>query len=103
MEDVKQEMKKEALERMTNLGIIAETIRQFAVDNQLTYSAQGINYWMTEEMLDVVQRLEEKKHCLVYFGILSQLSDGQMHLALFYVPGNKEEWILDRDGMAAGY
>lgn len=48
-----------------------------------------MNYWMTEEMLEVVQRLEEKSHCLVYFGILSTLVNGQIHLSLFYVRENR--------------
>ena len=58
---------------------------------------------MTKEMLTIVERLEKRNDCLVYFGILSTLVDGDVHLTLFYVSSNNEEWVLDRDDLFAGY
>jgi len=43
MNELKEEMKREAIERMRNLNIHAETIRQFEEEHTLTYSIQGIN------------------------------------------------------------
>lgn len=103
MNELREEMKHEALERMKNLHIHTETIRQFEEEHTLTYSIQGMNYWMTEEMLEVVEWLEKRKECLVYFGILSTLVDGDVHLSLFYVSSNKEEWGLDREDILASY
>ena len=103
MNELREEMKQEAIERMRNMNIHGETIRQFEEEHTLSYSIQGINYWMTEEMLAIVEWLEKRKDCLVYFGILSTLVDGDVHLSLFYVPSNKKEWGLDRGDMLAGY
>lgn len=61
MNELREEMKQEAIERMKNLNIHEETIRQFAEEHTLTYSIQGINYWLTEEILAIRGMVGKKK------------------------------------------
>lgn len=96
----RQELKKEALQRMCTIGIYEPTVKQFEQDDLVSMSQPpvGACFWLDEKQQERVKRFEEKYNALVYHVIKSYLEDMEMDCYL-YVSSNKEEWEYDHEDL----
>ena len=102
----KEKQKAEAVERMNQLGMSPEIIKEFE-DGILNQSeSEGFLYFLDSEEQARVDKFEEKYGCLVYHVIHDYSWFGEL-LTLMYVSADEEEWEEDRkmleDGEAYAY
>lgn len=92
-----EEKKVEALARMKQIGIFAETIKQFDKDGYISISEPpfGAYYWIEGEDLERIREFEKAHNALVFTAIRSFTSFGTMDCYLF-VSDYPEEWKSDR-------
>lgn len=62
----KEQMKEEALARMTLLHIHSNAIHDFKTENLVNYSQFGVLFWLTEEQQKRVDEFEKQSGNLVY-------------------------------------
>ena len=95
---MREEMKKEAINRMKTLKLHPNIIREFSNENKLNLSLNGALCHLNDEQLARVQEFEQKYDVLVYHVI----QNGQM-LSFLYVSKYQEEWEHDRNDLEEGY
>ena len=113
MQDLKEQQKQEALNRLKilqmNFELMENVINEFELDNITYYSEyqnklfQGILYYISneEEFENAVKNFEIKYNALVYHAILVPTKYGRI-LSLLYVSPHIEEWANDRNELAEG-
>lgn len=108
MEDLKELQKEEAIKRLEKLVKLKEVITSFKNNNHkwlfeyqstifkaVAYDInQNIGNPIYDEMLDIINKFEEKHHALVYVGMLNHTENGDM-LSLLYVSDSPDEWTYD--------
>ena len=62
----KEQMKEEAIARMTLLHIHSDAIHEFRTENLVNYSQFGVLFWLTEEQQKRVEEFEKQSGKLVY-------------------------------------
>lgn len=96
MEITREEMVKEALDRMKLLRLHQNAVREFRDECKLNLSGvYGALYWLNDEQKKLVRDWEEKTGNLVYHVIHNRMEFGEM-LNLLYISRNPEEWMKDR-------
>lgn len=95
---MKEEMKKEAINRMKMLKLHPNIIKEFSNRGILNLSLNAALYYLNDEQLARVQEFEQQYHALVYHVI----QNGQM-LSFLYVSQHTEEWEYDRSDLKEGY
>ena len=107
--NVSMEIKKaEAIKRMKDLGVFAQTIQQFKTDNLVSYSEppMGANYWLDDEQKAIVDAFEKEYNALVYFVIRSYTQFGKLD-SFLYVSDYEDEWEMEnediKDGISMAY
>ncbi|MBQ9528499.1 MAG: hypothetical protein IJR68_12925 [Fretibacterium sp.] len=98
-----KEKKAEALARMKELGIFAETIRQFEKDNKISISEPpfGAFYWIEGKDLERVREFERSYNALVFIAIRSYTSIGELDSFLF-VSDYYDDWVVERRALKMG-
>lgn len=97
----KEEMKQEALSRMSILQMHTNAIEDFE-KGILNRSEGGMLYWLTDDEKDMIMRWEAETCNLAYHVIKDQTSLGLMY-SILYVSPDKEEWVFDRKDLVDGY
>ena len=98
----REEMKKEAIERMKQLEILPTAIKEFDNEDKLNFSLDGILFWLDDEKKQLVKEFEEQTGGLVYHVIWgTYLFDGEKvtMTSLLYVSEHEEEWELEREDL----
>ena len=95
---MKEEMKKEAINRMKMLKLHPNIIKEFSNEGILNLSLNAALYYLNDKQLARVQEFEQQYHTLVYHVI----QNGQM-LSFLYVSQHTEEWEYDRSDLKEGY
>ena len=95
----RDEIKAEAIKRMTRLDIHENAIEEFDKKNVLNLS-EGIGalYWLSEDEQDAVRRFEEEYDSIVYHIIHNRTEFGELYSYL-YVPNERSEWKMDREDL----
>ena len=95
--------KVEALARMKELGIFAQTIRQFDKEDKISLSEPpfGAFFWIEGEDLERVREFEREYEALVFVAIRSYTTIGKMD-SFLYVSNDLEEWEADRQALKEG-
>lgn len=106
----RQEMKKEALKRMSMLKLLDNVIKDFDKDGKLYYSERmsvvfdGILYWVdnNKDFSKYVKDFEKESGYLVYHCQLTHTSIGDM-FAMLFVSNNKADWAIEDEELEEGY
>lgn len=91
----KEDKKKEAYRRMTELQLNINGIQEFMKEDRLNISSGGSLMHLDDEQTAIVQRFEEKYDVLVYHVIQNDTYLGTL-LTLLFVSDEPEEWEQDR-------
>lgn len=91
----KEDKKKEAYRRMTELQLNINGIQEFMKEDRLNISSGGSLMHLDDEQTAIVQRFEEKYDVLVYHVIQNDTYLGTM-LTLLFVSDQPGEWEQDR-------
>lgn len=91
----KEDKKKEAYRRMTELQLNINGIQEFMKEDRLNISSGGSLMHLDDEQTAIVQRFEEKYDVLVYHVIQNDTYLGIM-LTLLFVSDQPGEWEQDR-------
>lgn len=111
MKELKEEQKKEAVQRMKMLKIEPTAIHEFSKKALLNISIKsvlnirgneiekqievGALYWVEDEMLkERISAFETRLNAIVYHVIKTQFND-QTHYSFLYVSQHVDEWELD--------
>lgn len=98
---MKEKKKREALRRMSALGLRPNAIEMFRDEGEICVSRPGVGYCeMSSEYEDLVRKLENEFNCMVYHLIYS--GSGEFISAL-YVSESEEEWMYDFCDAMGGY
>lgn len=101
--ELKEAQMVEALLRMKKLGIHSNAINEFRLERKINKSipcrigngqVAGILYWLDEEEIEIVKKVEEEKEILVYHVVYTYSNFGKM-MNMFYVSKYTEEWEYD--------
>lgn len=99
---MREEMKKEAINRMKTLKLHPNIIREFSNENKLNLSLNGALCHLNDKQLARVQEFEHQYHTLVYHVIHNYTQFGEL-LSFLYVSQHTEEWERDRHDLEEGY
>lgn len=101
---MREEMKKEAINRMKTLKLYPNIIREFSNENKLnlSLSLNGALCHLNDEQLARVQEFEQKYNALVYHVIHNHTQFGEL-LSFLYVSQHTDEWEYDRNDLQEGY
>lgn len=91
----KEDKKKEAYRRMTELQLNINGIQEFMKEDILNISSGGSLMHLDDEQTAIVQRFEEKYDVLVYHVIQNDTYLGTL-LTLLFVSDQPGEWEQDR-------
>lgn len=91
----KEDKKKEAYRRMTELQLNINGIQEFMKEDILNISSGGSLMHLDDEQTAIVQKFEEKYDVLVYHVIQNDTYLGTM-LTLLFVSDQSGEWEQDR-------
>jgi len=91
----KEDKKKEAYRRMTELQLSSNGIQEFMKEDVLNISSGGRLIHLDDEQTAIVQRFEEKYDVLVYHVIQNDTYLGTM-LTLLFVSDQPGDWEQDR-------
>ena len=97
----KEQMKEEAIARMTLLHIHSNAIHDFKTENLVNYSKFGVLFWLTEEQQKRVEEFEKQSGNLVYHVIENHYVELGRMLTFLYVSPYMDEWERDRKELAA--
>jgi len=101
MKRTADEMKAEALNRMTKLDIMGTCRRAFRGGKVWMSEGQGILYEISDpEILAKIKQLSKDGY-LVYHAIHNMTSFGELY-SLLYVYEDDEDWEMDNDDLASG-
>lgn len=92
---MKEEMKKEAINRMKMLKLHPTIIKEFSNKGILNFSLNAALYYLNDKQLARVQEFEHQYHTLVYHVIHNYTQFGEL-LSFLYVSQHTEEWEHDR-------
>lgn len=94
----KEEMKKEAIERLKMLNVHKNVLNEFIIENILNKSEgkNGILYWLSDKEQEKVKEYEEKWNVLVYHVIKTYTLDLGILYDLLYITNKKEYWEDER-------
>jgi len=101
----REDKKKEALNRLRQIGLFAPAIKDFEKYNRLNISEPplGALYWITEEKdLKNIAEFEKEYNALVYHVVKSYTQFGVMN-NYFYVSDYEDEWEMDNEDLKDGY
>ena len=106
--DLREKQKNEAVERMNELNILDQTIKEFKKEGRINKSEfGGILYWLDEEEMSKVKEFEEEYNALVYHAIkgIYRMCDGSTIevLDFLYVSAEECEWEMDRKDLKGNY
>ena len=90
----KEDKKKEAYRRMTELQLNINGIQEFMKEDRLNISSGGSLMHLDDEQTAIVQRFEEEYDVLVYHVIQNDTYLGTM-LTLLFVSDQPGEWEQD--------
>lgn len=99
--NLKEEQKKEAIERMKMLAIHPPVIQDFKRGQLYKSEVYGILYWLDEDEEEIVKEFEEKHNATVYHVVKNSTQFGVL-LSFFYVGEHKHEWYLDKQDIKEG-
>lgn len=99
---IKEQMKEEAIARMTLLRIHSNAIHEFQTENLVNYSQFGVLFWLTEEQQKRVDEFEKQSGNLVYHVIENHYVELGRMLTFLYVSPYMDEWERDRKELEAG-
>lgn len=101
----RNEMKKEALERMQMLHLNEGAIKDFEENDKVWKSEtdMGILYWANEKEEKMVKEFEEKTGGLVYHLIHNHYREIGECYSILYVSQHEEEWKMDRYDLSSYY
>lgn len=99
---MKEEMKKEAINRMKMLKLHPTIIKEFSNKGILNFSLNAALYYLNDKQLARVQEFEHQYHTLVYHVIHNYTQFGEL-LSFLYVSQHTEEWEHDRNDLEEGY
>lgn len=96
--------KYEAIQRMKELNLMPECIKDFEENDKVWISEnQGILFDINDsEIISCIKRFEEHYDTLVYHCILNYLESHKI-ITMFYVCDEKEEWEMDWQDLKEGY
>lgn len=96
------EQVKEALNRMKNLKLHENVVKEFEEEGKLNLSELGgILYWLNDEENAMVRAWEEETGNIVYHVIKNHLEFGLCY-SFLYVSPDKEEWEYDNEDLKEG-
>lgn len=98
----KDQMKEEAIARMTLLHIHSNAIHDFKTANFVNYSQFGFLFWLTKEQQKRVAEFEKQSGNLVYHVIENHYVELGRMLTFLYVSPYMDEWERDRKELVAG-
>lgn len=101
MKASKEEMKKEALERIKILGLLENVYNEFEQNDILNVSYYGALYYPTEKQKQRIEEFEKESGNLVYHVIDNMTSIGEL-LTFLYVSKHKQEWNFDKQELLNG-
>lgn len=99
---MREEMKKEAINRMKTLKLHPNIIREFSNENKLNLSLSGALCHLNNEQLARVQEFEQKYNALVYHVIYNHAPFGEL-LSFLYVSQYTYEWECNQSDLQEGY
>lgn len=94
-------LRKEAVYRMTILGISEKTINDFMTDGKVNISIKGVMCCLDECQLNMISKFEAETGCMVYHVIQNDSTIGRM-LTFLYVSNSPEEWTMEHEDLKAG-
>lgn len=102
----KKEMKREAVKRLTRLGVMEDVVERFISEGKLFMSEfGGILYDLDQGAKEAIERTEKQFPCLPYAVIKTPHEVGNLYSVL-YVSKNKTEWKYqrpDKHGLCDAY
>lgn len=101
----KEEMKEEALKRLSLLKINKNVIKEFKEENILNKSEGilGSLYWLNENEKEMVRKYEERWNVVVYHIILTNTINNGRIYDLLFISDEKQYWLEERLKLKAGY
>lgn len=98
-----EDKKIEALKRIKELRLHPNVAKGFENSNLINFSVPPLGglFWATEEDKERIKKFENEHNALVYTGIRSYTTIGQLDSYLF-VSDYKEEWDMDNEGIRNG-
>lgn len=98
-----EEKKIEAVKRLKMMKLHPNVAKDFERKGLINFSEPpfGGLFWAKDDDLERIKEFEEKYNALVYTGIRSHTSIGDMDSYLF-VSDYQDEWEMDRDGIKEG-
>lgn len=108
-EELKVEMKEEAIKRLKKIGVMPQVIQAFE-EGKIQYSeyqnevfpAKLMDAEIDEDLMDVIRRFESKEIGMVYHAIKEYMPEGGPRYSLLYVTKYKTDWLLDEDDLEVG-
>ena len=98
----KMKQKQEAMERMKQLRLYPNIIKEFAKEDIVNLSEHGgMLYWLNHDQQKIVREFEEKYDAVVYHVIHNNTEFGELY-SLLYVSEYEEEWEDDRSDLKDG-
>lgn len=100
----KEEMKKEAIERLRMLDVYNSVLNEFINEDKLNKSEgkDGILYWLDDDEQERVKEYEEKWNVLVYHVIKTYTIDFGLIYDLLYITNEKGFWEEERERLKNG-
>lgn len=100
----REEMKKEALQRLEMLKVHENVISDLENENILNKSEYsfGILYWLNNEEKTTVEEFENKYNVFVYHVIKTNATDFGFIYDLLFITDEKELWLEERKRLKAG-
>lgn len=100
----REEMKKEALQRLEMLKVHENVISDLENENILNKSEYsfGILYWLNNEEKTTVEEFENKYNVFVYHVIKTNTTDFGFIYDLLFITDEKELWLEERKRLKVG-
>lgn len=99
---MREEMKKECINRMKKLKFMPECIGAFKNGRIWESEGYGALYELNEKEQEMLKEFEqEHENCLVYHIIHNKFEFGECY-SLLYVSSNKDEWEEDNEDLDNG-
>lgn len=101
---MKENMKKEVLDRMEMLGLHENIIKEFKEEEILnkSLSEDGFLFYLDDEEEEMIKEWEDRCGGMAYHAIRTETNIGPM-LSILYVSKHEEEWELDREDIINDY
>lgn len=99
---MKEEMKKEAINRMRMLKLHSTIIKEFSNKGILNLSRNAALHYLNEGQLARIQEFEQEYGGFVYHVIQNHTQFGEF-LSFLYVSQHTEEWKYDHNNLKEGY